>query len=295
MNSIAPSTFASNAIDATSAGRKVDARVDASDFSYALAAVSLERQAAQSLKVHGAAPGAASAPSQAPRGSDQATSSTADATVADDTKALESPGPDKTATTVAGASAGRPTAAVADAVAPPAILATPVAASTPGAQGPARSADAIAAREAATKSETSKAAAPAKAPAPMATPRPEFAEVLARRLEKTSVFEMRLDPPEHGRVEGRLAIADDGKAILSLTFDNRNAFDLFSRDEQLLRQTLAQAGLDFAAGDFRFSYREPLLIEGAAESGAATGPVAGRNYEAVFYAEWSAGALDIRI
>lgn len=295
MNSITPSVIASNAINASSAGRSVDARVDAPDFSYALAAATLERQASQSLKAHGAAPGAASAPSQAPRGRDQATYSTADAAVADETTAPESPGPDKTATPVGGASAGRQTAAVTGAVAPPALLATPVAASTPGAQGAARIADAIAAREAATRSETSKAAAPAKAPAPTATPRPEFAEVLARRLEKTSVFEMRLDPPEHGRVEGRLAIADDGKAILSLTFDNQNAFDLFSRDEQLLRQTLTQAGLDFAAGDFRFSYREPLLIEGAADFGAATGPVAGRNYEAVFYAEWSAGALDILI
>jgi flagellar hook-length control protein FliK len=177
----------------------------------------------------------------------------------------------------------------------PASIVTNFATGGPAVQQSAKAADAVALRDQTSKAETSKAIATAKQPAQAATLRADFAEVLARRLEKTSVFEMRLDPPEHGRVEGRLAIADDGKAILSLTFDNQSAFDLFSRDEQLLRQTLGQAGLDFASGDFRFSYREQVPIEGAADLEATAAINTDRNYEAAFHADWSAGALDIRI
>jgi flagellar hook-length control protein FliK len=143
-----------------------------------------------------------------------------------------------------------------------------------------------------TKLAAAKAEKPQQAPA---TLKAEFAAILARRLEKTSVFDLRLDPPELGRVEGKLVVNDDGKSVLSLTFDNQNAFDLFSRDEQALRLALQHAGLSFGAGDFKLSYRAPAEAAGDAFGGLSAAAPAAISYEPAFHAEWSAGALDIRI
>jgi flagellar hook-length control protein FliK len=89
------------------------------------------------------------------------------------------------------------------------------------------------------------------APKPM---QDDFARLLASRLESgASQFDLRLDPPELGRVEARLTLGDDGKAALSLTFDNQAAFDLFARDESALRTALMQSGFDLGGGALAFS------------------------------------------
>jgi hypothetical protein len=124
----------------------------------------------------------------------------------------------------------------------------------------------------------------------------DFARLLARRLDKSSSFEFRLDPPEMGRVEGRLTLGDDGKATLALKFENQTAFDMFARDEQALRQTLADAGFDFAQGDFVFSFREDGADRQVGGIDAATTAIAAAPvYEAAFSAPWTAGAIDIRV
>lgn len=119
-----------------------------------------------------------------------------------------------------------------------------------------------------------------------------FAEILARRLEKSTVFDIRLDPPALGRVEGRLTVGDDGKSVLTLAFDNQSAFDLFSRDEAALRLALANAGLSFGDRDVSFSFREQGAGERSPSMAARESAAA---YDPEFYADWSAGALDIRI
>ncbi len=295
MSSITASALSSSANDLQTVSRRAEARGDAPDFSYALASASLERQAVQSLQAHGATPGSDSAPAKARPAPETSTTAPKSEVFQTDLRTPTSPERNVARETDAGSPNDRATANQAGVASSPALIATTLPIGRTAGQHSAKAADATALRDQASKAETSRATATAKQPAQAATLGANFAEVLARRHEKTSVFEMRLDPPAHGRVEGRLAIADDGKAILSLTFDNQFAFDLFSRDEQLLRQTLAQAGLDFASGDFRFSYREQVPIEGAADLDATTMINAGRNYEAMFYADWSAGALDIRI
>lgn len=272
--------------------RKDDARGDAGGFSYALAAASLEKSASQSLKAHGATPdrgpaapsGETAADARADKG-DKAEKSQRDAT-ASPPKALANERDPVAAPAKTNGAAPAAAAATAPSLAPP---------GAPAALA-AKSVNAAAVRDV--------AAAKTKAP-PMKTPRIQpqtpalklaFAEILARRLEKTSLFELRLDPPEHGRVDGRLSVNDDGKAILSLTFDNQNAFDHFSRDEQALRQALNEAGLNFSAGDFIFAFRErPQTV--APQSDFAPLQTAGSAdaYEPLFHADWSAGALDIRI
>ncbi len=276
-------------------------------FSYAMAAASLERQASQSLKTHGATPNGASSASAEP-------SQGAAKTGQSPTQASARPAPGDAGAAHAPNGATRtpvksaPAAAPANSQNTPAA-ATPMTANTasttaqPAAQAgaliakpaPATAAAAreqIAARPATPKTETAKAAAPAQTRAAQ-----DFAQILARRLEKSSQFEFRLDPPEMGRVEGRLTLGDDGKAVLALKFDNQAAFDMFARDEQALRQTLANAGFEFADGDFVFSFRDDAAPEPALANiePEKTVSLAAPSYDAAFAAPWSAGALDIRI
>ncbi|MEZ5895503.1 MAG: flagellar hook-length control protein FliK [Parvularculaceae bacterium] len=277
-------------------------------FSYAMASASLERQASQSLQTHGATPkGAASATAQPTQGERQGAQANADAQTppSPDVKAgaagqngdLAQAGPaPANAQTAAPANsqstiAAPPPAMIAAATAPAGAQATAVIAK-PAPATAASAREQIAARLAAQQRDTAKAATPAQTRAA-----DDFAQILARRLDKSSQFEFRLDPPEMGRVEGRLTLGDDGKAVLALKFDNQAAFDMFARDEQALRQTLANAGFDFSDGDFVFSFRDDAAPE-LARTDFAPAPahsLATPAYDAAFAAPWSAGAIDIRI
>lgn len=298
MNAIAPTLSFALSADAPDSRRKASAREEAPPFSYALAAASLEDQASKSLKAHGAAPqgDVATNDRTGPENAVQGKLTPAKSAPSADTA-------ERTAKTDAlpriEAAADRASNAPPVAIAASPLIANSASALTgnPSALQPVKSAEAIAARDAATAARAKASVLRAARPTAPAALKSEFAEILAKRFEKTSVFELRLDPPELGRVEGRLTVNDDGKAVLSLTFDNQNAFDLFSRDEAALKHALAQAGLDFAAGDFVFAFRErdagdaaiPADFEGAAAAQST------RNYDPVFLANWSAGALDIRI
>lgn len=268
---------------------------DAAQFSYALAAASLERQAAKSLEAHGARPSQAAA-TQAQK-QDEATDAPAaerrtqshprarePQTVGEPPRPIDAHGGSTTRQASVSVASGAASAASAGAVSPAQSF-------SPAAKG----AELAAGRDASAKAKLS---APKAAPAP-AEPAPlkeAFAEILARRLEKSSVFDLRLDPPEFGRVEGRLAVGDDGKAVLSLTFDTHKGFEHFSRDEQALRLALEQAGLRFDSGDFAFAFRAPTPSDDPAPTliKAAPLPIAATD-AAPLSPSWSAGALDIRI
>jgi hypothetical protein len=282
--------------DASPRRKEMSSRDDAPAFSYALAAASLEKSAARSLEAHGAKPKGAAAGS--PQPSRKTESGDAQPAAKDNggAKASRTQNAVRSADASAATPAAdkRPAQGAASPIAPAAQAAPAAVSSQPALQ--AKGADAAAIRDAA--AAKAKIAAP-RAPRLPATPaalKTEFAEILARRLEKTSVFDLRLDPPELGRVEGRLSVNDDGKAVLTLAFDNQNAFDLFSRDEQALRQALQQAGLQFGAGDFVFAFRERRQPDVASADIAAIPSIdAPAVYDPVFAATWSAGALDIRI
>lgn len=271
------------------------AHADAPGFSYALAAASLERKAAQSLEAHGARPSSDAAPAE--RAAAAGEGESRNQKIADAEKPAQAANaPRETAnprqTAIAQAAVKQPLANnVASAAASPS--AEPLNA-TPAVQ--AKTGDASVVREASAakaKLATQKALRLPSAPPAL---KAEFAEVLARRLDKTSIFEIRLDPPDLGRIDGRLSINDDGKAVLSLAFDNQSAFDLFSRDEQALRQALQQSGLQFGAGDFIFAFKERVAADSPSfDLGSSKSYAAGESYDPSFYASWSAGALDVRI
>lgn len=298
MNAIAPTLSLAPSADAPDGRRKSGAREETPQFSYALAAVSLEDQASKSLKAHGAAPQSDIATDRRarPENADRrhATPAKPDASAE---KAEHAGATDDFSRVEAAANHASNTPPVAVTASPITANSAPTSATNPPALQSAKSAEAIAARDAATAARARASVIKSAQPNASAALKSEFAEILAKRLEKTSVFDLRLDPPELGRVEGRLAVNDDGKAVLSLTFDNQNAFDLFSRDEAALRHALAQAGLDFGAGDFVFAFRERETKDSAilADVDGASTAQASRNYDPAFFASWSAGALDIRI
>lgn len=69
-------------------------------------------------------------------------------------------------------------------------------------------------------------------------------------------FTLRLDPADLGRVEVKLDIGKDGKAVVSIQADNASTFDLLRRDSQVLERALQDAGLKLDSGGLNFSLRQ---------------------------------------
>lgn len=227
-----------------------------SAFSFDEAVASARRNAARALEVHGGAPSedVTRAGEAAQQGANEPQAPAATRAGASD---LPPPtrsgtaGPAITAAQASTAPAPAPSNAAA-AAAPAVIIAAPLA---PAAAQAASSAIAPARETAARlKAEIVRAALPARAPSAATT---QFAEILARRLDGASQFDIRLDPPALGGVEGRLTLSDDGAAQLTLAFDNASAFDHFRRDEAGLRQALAHAGFDLPRENLQMNFRPP--------------------------------------
>lgn len=66
-------------------------------------------------------------------------------------------------------------------------------------------------------------------------------------------FQMRLDPPELGRVDVRMSVASSGTVKAQLSFEKAETLELFQRDARALERALADAGLDVDAGGLEFS------------------------------------------
>ncbi len=69
-------------------------------------------------------------------------------------------------------------------------------------------------------------------------------------------FEVRLDPPELGRIDVRLEMNADGRAAASLTVDRPETLDLLQRDARLLQKALEQAGINLEDSSLNFSLRD---------------------------------------
>lgn len=271
-------------------------RGDAPAFSYARAAAALEQRAGAALKTHGAAPTlddpaaalqvAARARARASADREGAGAQPAAAPAAQAaspaTQVPASPPPQAAPAAPSAPVAAQGQAPAGLAPAPPsppsAAPARPaIAADAPRAQSP-RPADKSAAR-------TVRADPPARTPA-------AFAEVIARRLgEGKSEFEIRLDPPQLGRVEGRLVLGDDGEATLALVFDNQAALDRFAADGAALRAALASAGFDLGGSALSFTLAER---EGSDGGSRRSGGEAGRDAPSVAPFAFSS-VIDIRI
>ncbi len=84
-------------------------------------------------------------------------------------------------------------------------------------------------------------------------------------------FEIRLDPPELGRVDVRLRVADDGMVRAHLFVERSETLDLFLRDAKALERALEQNGLKTTQNSLEFSLSSDGAGNGNAE-GADSAP-----------------------
>ncbi|PWB62198.1 MAG: flagellar hook-length control protein FliK, partial [Bradyrhizobiaceae bacterium] len=83
-------------------------------------------------------------------------------------------------------------------------------------------------------------------------------EIAARVQDGQKSFQIRLDPPELGRVDVRLDVDRGGSVTTRLTVDRVETLDLLRRDSSTLERALQQAGLK-TDGGLEFSLRDQSL------------------------------------
>ena len=81
-------------------------------------------------------------------------------------------------------------------------------------------------------------------------------EIAARSQSGAKQFDIRLDPPELGRVEVRLSIDAMGKASAHLSADQPQTLDLLQKDAPALTRALRDAGLNVSQNGLNFSLRQ---------------------------------------
>src|SRR5689334_1439583 len=129
--------------------------------------------------------------------------------------------------------------------------------------------------------------------------------IVARAEAGEKKFEIRLDPPELGRIEVQLNVDGSGRATSHLIVDRADTLDLLRRDAPALERALQSAGLTTDDGALQFSLRDqsfagrdqwaPATIAApatAADSDVAPVDTAVRRYGAPL---GLGGGIDIRV
>jgi flagellar hook-length control protein FliK len=92
-----------------------------------------------------------------------------------------------------------------------------------------------------------------------ASPQPDLAAlavtIAAKSQEGSKHFDIRLDPPEFGRVDVRLSVDDSGRAQAHLTADKPQTLELLQRDSGTLQRALKDSGVDVGNSGLQFSLR----------------------------------------
>ena len=132
-------------------------------------------------------------------------------------------------------------------------------------------------------------------------------EIAARLKDGVRQFEIRLDPPELGRIDVRLDVDKSGEVSTRLTIDRQDTLDLLQRDARGLERALQSAGLKTSDGDLSFSLRQQTA-DGSAndraqtQTGARSDNLAADDNEqttvSIEQYQWAArlrGGVDIRV
>jgi len=102
-------------------------------------------------------------------------------------------------------------------------------------------------------------AASASAASVTAEPTPDIdslaVAIAANAARGTKHFDIRLDPPELGRVDVHMSVSRDGKAEALLTADRPETLELLQRDSKTLERALKDAGLDLSNNSLNFSLK----------------------------------------
>jgi flagellar hook-length control protein FliK len=147
------------------------------------------------------------------------------------------------------------------------------------------------------------AAAPTPAPATAVPVAGVAVEIATQTLAGKNRFEIRLDPPELGRIDVRIDIDRDGHVSSRLVVERAETLDLLRRDAPQLERALQQAGLKTSDNALEFSLRDQapqrddknpheaarLVVP---EDGAAASDTLQQNYGRRF---GLGGGVDIRV
>jgi flagellar hook-length control protein FliK len=83
-------------------------------------------------------------------------------------------------------------------------------------------------------------------------------EIVARAKEGQNRFEIRLDPPELGRIDVHLRVDRDGNVSSRLIVERTETLDLLRRDAPQLERALQNAGLKTGEQGLEFSLRDQM-------------------------------------
>jgi flagellar hook-length control protein FliK len=134
-----------------------------------------------------------------------------------------------------------------------------------------------------------------------------LAVAIASRAQAGSTqFDIRLDPPELGRIDVRLDVGSNGQVTTHVTADRADTLQLLQNQQPQLQQALEQAGLKTADNGLQFSLRDQSF---AGQNGTGNGAGQQNTTHLVIpdadlapvdttqiYSRWSrGGGLDIRV
>jgi flagellar hook-length control protein FliK len=128
---------------------------------------------------------------------------------------------------------------------------------------------------AATAASNDTGSAPSSAAATAAVPIAGLAVAIASRAQAGSnQFDIRLDPPELGRIDVRLAVDHNGQVTTHMTAERADTLDLLQSQQPQLERALEQAGLKTAENGLQFTLRDQSFAgqnngSGSQTSGAA--------------------------
>lgn len=92
---------------------------------------------------------------------------------------------------------------------------------------------------------------------PTQVPAAAIALQMARNLQKgISRFDIRLDPPEMGRIDVRMEVRKDGHVVAHMSVERPETLDLLQRDARALQQALNNAGLQADSDSLNFSLKD---------------------------------------
>ncbi len=80
--------------------------------------------------------------------------------------------------------------------------------------------------------------------------------IATRALAGSNEFDIRLDPPELGRIEVRLAVDHNGQVTSHVTVDRADTLQLLQSQQSQLERALEQAGLKTADNGLQFTLRD---------------------------------------
>ncbi len=107
---------------------------------------------------------------------------------------------------------------------------------------------------------------------------PQLAFELVRQVNDGNTrFQMRLDPPELGRIDVKLDIDTAGQVNARLVVEKSETLDLMQRDQKALERALQQAGLDAGKTNLEFSLRQSPFSGGQQQARDQQGQAFGRN------------------